>query len=240
MKRFAQLDGTAALELPQDKRLALFVYLAVKGRSGPVRRENVLGVFWPDRPEARARNLLSQSLCHLRKAVGPGLVRTSGARDVWLDPGRIRCDAVAFEEQLDRGDTEAALAHYQGPFLDGFLPRGIREFLGWIDLERHRLLRLATEGAKQLSLRAARDGGDLDTAVRWARWTRRHMPFDETTLRRLLELLASSGRRVEALREYRHFEERLGRELELEPDPRTRALVGSIRTGEAVTSIAPA
>jgi DNA-binding SARP family transcriptional activator len=227
-------ESAGLAEVSQDKRLALLTYLALEGRAGPVRREKVLGVFWPERSEPRARNLLSQALCQFRKALGEGAVRSSGARDVWLDPARVWCDAVAFQELLEAGRPEAALELYRGPLMDGFVPRGIHEFMEWLDLERPRLLGLARAAAMGLSDRAARRDGDLQRATARARWIVRQAPFDEAALRHLLELLARSGRCAEAVWEYRRFRDRMRRELDLEPDPRTRSLVGSLRGEEGV------
>ncbi|MGD2069575.1 MAG: BTAD domain-containing putative transcriptional regulator [Gemmatimonadota bacterium] len=215
--------------ISQDKRLALLNYLALEGREGPLRREKVLGVFWPERPEARARNLLSQGLCHLRKALGPDVVLSHGGGGVRLDPEKLWCDAVAFEQMLGLGRLELALDVYGGPLLEGFLPNGLHEFLDWVDRERRRLSDLARQAALDLSLRAARDPDETETAVAWARWALRQAPFDEAVLRHLVRLLADSGRSAEALWTYRRFRSRLRDDLDLDPDPSTEALVRAIR-----------
>jgi DNA-binding SARP family transcriptional activator len=214
----------------QDKRLALLAYLALEGRSGPVRRERILGVFWPEKPEPRARNLLSQALCHLRKALGEGVLLTSGASDVRLDPQRIWCDAVAFQDELDEGRAERALALCRGPLLTGFIPRGLHTFIDWVDQEQLRLGNLARRSALSLSQRAD-SVGDHVGAVRWARWALRVAPYDERLLRHLLELLIAEGRAAEAVWEYDRFEGRLLKDLELEPDRETSRLVEHIREG---------
>ncbi len=45
--------------------------------------------------------------------------------------GKLRCDAAAFEQALDRGELEEAVGLYSGPLLDGFHVRGADEFERW-------------------------------------------------------------------------------------------------------------
>lgn len=47
------------------QKLALLSYIAVEG---PVSRDNLLGMFWPEKPEERARHSLSQARSPLRPA----------------------------------------------------------------------------------------------------------------------------------------------------------------------------
>ncbi len=55
-------DGTSPSgAAAQRRRLALLAVLAASGESG-VTREKLIGLFWPDTDEARARAALAQAL----------------------------------------------------------------------------------------------------------------------------------------------------------------------------------
>ena len=57
--------------LAQPKRFALLTYLVMSKLDPTVGRDQVLGVFWPELDEKRARAALSQALYHLRQSLGP-------------------------------------------------------------------------------------------------------------------------------------------------------------------------
>jgi DNA-binding SARP family transcriptional activator len=113
-------DGASLkLLLRQPKRLGLLVYLRLRAPLGPVRRDTLLGLFWPDLPQDRARRALSQALYVLRRSLGNGLVDAGGQELVAVDPSGIWCDASRFEEALAAGDLEEALSLYRGDLLEG-------------------------------------------------------------------------------------------------------------------------
>ena len=64
----AEQSGTSLLAQP--KRAALVVYLALSSRTGVVRRDRLLALFWPDADEAHARRALNQALHYLRGVLG--------------------------------------------------------------------------------------------------------------------------------------------------------------------------
>ena len=70
----AALDGEPLTGFDSDKVRALLAFLAVESdkRPSPVahRRESLAGMFWPERPEHRARQNLSQILSNLRQLIG--------------------------------------------------------------------------------------------------------------------------------------------------------------------------
>ena len=58
----------------QPKRLALLAYLALMSGRGPVRRDVLLALFWPELGDEEARRALRQALHHLRRIVGEDVV----------------------------------------------------------------------------------------------------------------------------------------------------------------------
>ena len=73
--------------LAQPKRLCLLAYLAF--RAEPVTRSSVVALFWPNADEARGRNSLSQSLHHLRRSLGPGVIESVEGDRIQVSPASV-------------------------------------------------------------------------------------------------------------------------------------------------------
>jgi TolB-like protein/tetratricopeptide (TPR) repeat protein len=218
--------------LRQPKRLALLAYLAVGSPGSLVFRDSLLALLWPDHDDSHARRSLRQSLYHLRKDLGEAVIVGGGQGGVGVDPDRLWCDAVAFERAVVEDRLEAAVELYGGEFLAGFHPGSGPECERWLEETRDRLRRKAEAASSALIQRAEADG-DLDRAIRHARWLVEVMPCDERAGRTLIRLLAGSGDRAGAVTAYRALAARLDRELELQPDADTAALVAAVRAGTA-------
>jgi DNA-binding SARP family transcriptional activator len=206
------------------KRLALLSYLVLARPTGFQRRDRLLSLLWPEVDEPHARATLRQTLHALRVELGDDVLLNRGGEEVALDPGKLWCDARAFEQTLSLGDQESALVLYNGLLLDGFHPRGVAvEYEHWLDREREHLLMLAVDAAQRSAI-AAEDAADADAAQR--RWTRllSLAPYDEHAVRRLMQLHALQGRPAAAHAVYQRFEHRLRAELEIGPEPATVAL----------------
>src|ERR687888_466183 len=84
--------------LAQPKRLALLVYLAVAQPCGFHRRDTLLGLFWPELDEGRARAALRKAVLVLRRGLGAGALVGRGDEELGLGGGAVACDAVAFQQ----------------------------------------------------------------------------------------------------------------------------------------------
>jgi DNA-binding SARP family transcriptional activator/TolB-like protein len=213
------LTGEAAW----PKSLALLVYMARE--PGPDRRDEILGVLWPDRDEKRARRALNQLLYTLRKT-SPQLTLESVedavdfGREVWLD-------VEEFERRLEAGDPRDAVSLYEGPFLAD-LAVNEPDFDHWADRQRADLQRKFRKAALELAGQA-REAGDLDGAVTYCRRLVDSDTLDDEAQHLLIESLYLRGDRVGALRQYDVYRDLLARELEVEPLEHTRQLVERIR-----------
>jgi DNA-binding SARP family transcriptional activator/TolB-like protein len=213
------LTGEAAW----PKSLALLVYMARE--PGPDRRDEILGVLWPDRDEKRARRALNQLLYTLRKT-SPQLTLESVedavdfGREVWLD-------VEEFERRLEAGDPKGAVSLYEGPFLAD-LAVNEPDFDHWADRQRADLQRKFRKAALELAGQA-REAGDLDGAVTYCRRLVDSDTLDDEAQHLLIESLYQRGDRVGALRQYDVYRDLLARELEVEPLEHTRQLVERIR-----------
>ncbi len=148
--------------LQQPKRLGLLAYLAADPPRRFHRRDSLLGLFWPDLDQGHARAALRRSLHFLRGALGAEVVAGRGDEEIRVPDEALWCDAGALDRALRTGDPEGAVALYRGPFLEGLHVEGAAsEFQDWLDRERDRLRRQAS------------DGGDGADGARRARGARR-------------------------------------------------------------------
>lgn len=216
--------------LAQPKRLALLAYLASPRTPEFVARGVLLGLFWPERDQQRARHALRTSLHFLRRSLGRDVLVSRGDHEVGLDPLRLRCDATVLVAALDAGAYERALDLYGGDYLPGLRVDDAPEFERWLEGER-RWLRLRIRDAARRLTEAALARADGEEAERRVRRAAALDPWDESTLRLLMRVLTERGNRAGALRAYDRFTARLCDELRLEPSPETRALATRIRSG---------
>ncbi len=227
-----ELAGHNAAEagaiLAQPKRMGLLLYLALKPQSGWHRRDTLLGMFWGELEESRARNALSQALHHLRRGLGGDALPGQGVDLVRIEPGLLGCDAVEFEELARQGKFAEALAMYRGELAPGLHVEDAPDFGSWLDGERYRLREVAFSAATAVAS-ACETAGDQAGAINALRRAVEFRPEDEATLRRLMQLLDRSGDRASALRVYEQFAERLRRDLEVEPSPETQGLERELR-----------
>lgn len=214
--------------LQQPGRFALLVYLAMAGGRA-VRRDTLLGLFWPDSPEDRARHRLSQAVYHLRCSLGRDVIHGRGASGYGISREHLWCDAVEFVDACESGAHERALELYRGEFLAGFFPEGALGFERWMEQRRSGLRRMAADAA--LSLAESRLPGDTVGAATAARRAMRLTPFDEPSVRRVIRLLAEADDRVGALGAYESLRERLSREFGAEPSEATEELVRAVNEG---------
>jgi DNA-binding SARP family transcriptional activator/tetratricopeptide (TPR) repeat protein/TolB-like protein len=221
--------GDLGVALMQPKRLALLAYLALASRRGFHRRDTLVGLFWPESDEERARHALRQALHTLRRALGPGVIVGRGDNELGIDHAALWCDARAFQEALDADDLEGAISLYRGDLLPGFyVSNASPDFEHWLEAERARLKARASTAAWTLSSRAEGQG-DGAAAARWARIGLAFSPDDERSLRRLIALLDRVGDRAGALRAHDDFSRGLAAEFEAEPSAETKALIDSVR-----------
>lgn len=222
-----RIEGTdPPKELLWKKNLALLVYLA-QSPHGRRSRDHLIGLFWGDRPEEKARHSLNEALRVLRRAGGDGLIQST-ADQVTLDPALLTVDIQAFDTAQAAGDLARAAALTRGPFLEGFAVPGCSDFEDWVAGERFqinvRLVEALLGRAEELV-----DAGELAQARALADRATRVSPMSEEALRLALLVRALGGDRAEAVALYEDFATRLLQDLEMEPDDETVELAERIR-----------
>ena len=220
---------TTLVTFDTKKAVALLALLAVNGREQS--RERLASQLWPDSDAAHARGSLRRTLSVTAAAVGEGLSITRSA--VALRPGLVRVDVADFAALITRPDAlslERGVRLYRDDFLTGFSLRGCPDFEDWQAGTADRL-RQDLAGALERLVAACVQAGDLpralDHARRWLALDSLHEPAHQA----LIQLLAWTGQRSAALRQYRALVRVLSAELAVSPLPETTRLYDDVRAG---------
>ncbi|GLC24093.1 BTAD domain-containing putative transcriptional regulator [Roseisolibacter agri] len=216
------LDGAALRRRP----LTLLAFVASHGDVG-VSRECVLAAFWPASDAAHARNSLKQSMFALRRELGVDVL-VPGSATLRVDRRVLAVDALDLADALDRDDLPAALALYQGPFLDGVPMSGRPHLERWAERERERF---AYACGRVLETMAARATASGDRAAAIAAWRRRAAldPLSGQAAAGLMRALRDAGDTTAALDHWRVHDVLVRTELGVAPDPQVVALAEALR-----------
>ena len=222
--------GSIGGEWIEQRPGQLLKYL-ICARGRVVAAEEIAQALWPE-TDARALSSVRYFVHALRTRLEP----TRGPRTpssfiesrrggYSLNTQRVWVDATEFEElvatglaALAAGERDTALHRlepatnlYRGDFLAD------EPYAEWALSERDRFQELAGRALRALiELRLAAD--DLESAARHARRLADTEPYDNDAQRRHIELSLRRGRRTEAVRRYKLFQQRLQRNFDIEPD----------------------
>lgn len=220
------VDGhDAPREAQWQKHLALLIYLSLSPKQKRA-RDHLLGVFWSEKPDQKARHALNEAVRRLRKALGTGRLRSEGDVLVLSNEG-LEVDALRFVASAD-ATPEDALALLAGDFLEGFHVENAPEFDSWMAQERERYHTLAVSalvaaGEKRLV------GRRFDQATDSARRALGFSPRSEQAASLLMRASALAGEAAVALAAYREFANRLKEDTGETPSPALVALADRIR-----------
>ncbi|HEX6385264.1 MAG TPA: BTAD domain-containing putative transcriptional regulator, partial [Anaerolineae bacterium] len=221
------------------KAQALLCYLALNSHTHS--RQELVGYFWGESPEEKARVSLRVLLSKVRQHnLEPYLVITretvtfNRQAAYWLD-------VEAFENCLERGrDADPAARQellrqavdlYRGDFLDGFNPDDALGFEEWMLAQRERLRQLALSALDELVQRYIQQE-TYEPGIEYARRLLALDPWHEGAHRQLMWLLARTGQRGAAIAQYEICRDVLMNELGLEPGEETKELYEKIRAME--------
>lgn len=227
------VDGEERVVNLQSKRIAILAYLAM-AKGSYQRRDSVVGMFWPELSQDRARAALRKALHSLRASLGSRFIATRGDEEIGLAHAQVECDAMQFFQRFQAGDPARAMDLYQGDFLPGFYLADSPRFEQWANSERTKL-RAAASGASIQLAEQCEARGNLSKAVFWARNAEALFPEREEIGRLLMAMLAASGDKSAALLKYAEIKNYLAREFLADPSPETEALAANIRAQTAST-----
>jgi predicted ATPase/DNA-binding SARP family transcriptional activator len=226
-------DRPVAADAWRLRKAKTLVKLLVLARGHRMHREALVAVLWPDRDGASAANNLHQALYVARRALDGASGALCCLRDdvvllsedvtPWLDTEAFEAACRRARRTRDPHDYRTAAELYRGDLLpeDRFedWAEGPREAL------RERRLGLLVEYAEVLSGRGEHTQVvDILGAVTAAE------PFHEGAYRTLMQALAASGRRYEALAAFDRLRDALTEEYAADPEPATRRLYRDLLT----------
>lgn len=210
----------------QGRQLALLAVLAL-ARGRGVTRDKLIALLWPESAVDRARRQLSDAVYIVRAALGDEVVRSAGD-ELALVESVIGSDVAQFDQLIDAGQLEGAVALAAGPLLDGFHISDAAEFERWLDGERARLSeRFAGALASLAEQSEARR--DSAAAVAWWRRLAAHDPYSGRVALRLMRALEAAGDRAGALQHARAHAALLRADFDAEPEPDVAAFAERLR-----------
>lgn len=243
------LDGRPLIGLATDKIRALLIYLAVE-QDRPHRRSALVGLLWPDTPEAAARHSLSQALFVLRQALDDRqgdsctLVSTrqdiqfNNAGDHWLDVVAFASLIQSCGEHPQPSLCDATIARlqraaeiYRGDFLGQFFLADSTTFEEWALLKREHYHRLIMDSLQRLTLHREQRG-EYAAAAQHLRRQIALEPWHEAAYYHLMQLLARDDQRGAALACYASCCQALSTELGVAPSLETQTLYQQIAAGD--------
>lgn len=226
--------------IASKKARGLLTYLALAhGKSAS--REQIAAMFWPDSGDNEARQSLRQALSALRKALGAGAgdwLRTDGGQIV-LSSERIEVDVDRILEGLASDEDEQALIGSQratGPLLPDHT-FGSAEIDDWLRDERARV----QDACRRLLFRCVENPTLDDERRIEIYWQILALePACEEAHRGLMRAYARTGRRSQALGQFKTCEDALARHLDASPSQATRQLFDELRAGDTAADSEPA
>jgi DNA-binding SARP family transcriptional activator len=246
-----KINDEIVVGIKTNKARALLAYLALEADRSH-RRSVLAEYFWPNKPAGAGRNSLKQALSNIRNSLAdqdsssPFLlvdreeIQFNSGSNYWIDTQEFATlikDTRAHQHQnietckhcVDR--LRQAVELYQGDFLDQFSLSDSAVFEEWVVTNREALQRQMSDAFRCL-IAHEKHNGDYREACQLAYRLVELEPWNEENHRGLIDLLALSGQRSAALKQYRTCRQILADELGAEPSEETRELYIRIRDGK--------
>ena len=218
------------------RKLALLAWLALNRR--PASRDRLIGLFWADRNEERARNSLSDALSHLRRVLGRDALPAYQDEIVLAEETPLSVDVLELDAAARAGEHDRVIDLYTGPFLDSVYVDAAPGFEHWCDRVRARVDSLVAAACRARCVELSR-GGDWELCEAVARKWLQVEPTSGAAATYLLDALTAPGTysaQLAAIREHDALAERVRREFGVGLDPavtaRVRELTRMLQSGE--------
>lgn len=227
------IDDEPLIGLDSGKARALLCYLAVNGRTHS--RHTLANLLWGELPDSDARRNLRGVILKLRQFLDPYLqvshqtVALNPDAPVWLDTAIFQ--SGLHQNEKNGAGWQTAVHLYRGEFLQEFYIRQAPEFDNWLQEQRtwfHNQA-IAAHDAWASHLQAQ---GDYAQGIGVARQLLTLEATREASHRLLMQLLALSGQRTAALRQFEQCQKLLETELGVDISMETAVLHDQIRNGE--------
>jgi DNA-binding SARP family transcriptional activator/tetratricopeptide (TPR) repeat protein len=223
--------------ISSKKARALLAYVAMQDAMR-ISRERLATLLWPDRVDRQARQNLRKCIASLRHDLArhADALLIIDAETVAIRDG-LAVDARQLRKLADTDRTtglEDAAALYRGQFLSDLAMDG-EEFRDWVSSERERLDAAAGMILSALASHADQ-AGDARTALAVSARLTAIDPLREDWLRLSLTIAARHVGRDKALTQAKSFVALLRKELDVEPEAETTALIEQIKAGRIAPS----
>lgn len=226
-----EMDGEIVRGFHSRKEIALLCYLAARRQR--VTREHLVGLFWGEESDSKARTNLSRALYNIAQIL-PGCLEHDRQSITFPGSAPTWIDAAECIEQQSMGTPHAlaiAADLYRGDFMVELYLDNCPEFELWLLQEREIWRQRAVQIFDSLIAYHERVG-EYVSALNFANRMLTLEPWREETHRQTMRLLALSGQRTAALKQFEMAARILEQELGAEPTAETLALVERIRTDE--------
>src|SRR5687767_11684265 len=233
------LDNTP-ITTDRRKAVALLAYLAMN--RGKQTRELLSGLFWPEYEQAKAFSNLRRTIWEVHQVIGEGWLIAERESLHLNENKEIDLDISRFQELLVQSHQQSESAHripllveatklYRNHFLTGFSLKDAYSFNEWAYAESEELRQKLAVALTTLSKDYCALG-QAEKAIPHARRLISLDPLNESAHRQLMEVYIQAGQHSAAMKQYQTCEQTLRKELNLDPQPETRALYKKIRKGE--------
>jgi len=228
------------IPVERRKAVALLAYLAIeRGQHG---RESLSALLWPDYDQPKAFTNLRHTLWEIQQSIGEGWLITTREKiglnkdiDVWLDVGQFESLLTQSRAENDTSLRIPLLVEstklYRNHFMTGFSLKDAPNFNEWAFVESEDL-RGQLAGALTSLSEDYCALGQAEKAIPYARRLITLDPLNESAHRRVMNVYLQAGQLSAALKQYQLCEEILRKELNIDPQPETRALYKKIRKRE--------
>jgi len=206
------------------KGMALLIYLAEA--QGPVGRDVIATMLWPESSEEVVRARLRRLLHRLRLTLGDDVLTVDRSTVRWSPAIDLQVDSRLFEQACDRGEFERACRLYQHDFLEGFSPGDCPQFDEWAFFRKEALRGRAIQ-ALERAVHEKNASGDYAAAAAHAGRLVAFDPLSEVYGRHLVRNLVLAGDRAAAARHLKALTQRLRDELDVTPEAETRSLLNA-------------
>jgi DNA-binding SARP family transcriptional activator len=227
-------------KLPPAKAQELLSYLLLN-RDRPHYREAVATVLWDNKPTVQSKQYLRRALWQIQSTFSAWQVSPDKtivlAEGDWIQfnlQARIWVDAIYFEQSCT--PSKGVL----GQYLNAEDVRRLREatqlyrssllegcYQDWCLFEREKFRQMFLGTLDKLML-YCEINGEYETGIEYGRCILRYDQAREHTHRRLMRLYCLSGKRTDALHQYKQCTSILGKELGIKPTRTTSELFEKI------------
>jgi TolB-like protein/two-component SAPR family response regulator/Tfp pilus assembly protein PilF len=226
-------DSSGCDVLPSSRKSrALLAYLALNADQW-VPRSRITRLLWDRVPEEQGRASLRQALHELSRAMGPmfAMIMETERERVRLLSETVWVDALAITLPTGSASRDGLpeLNVFSGSLLLDGLDNLSDEFDHWLVSERQRLEERIRRWNEANIRGGAQDPSGREPRIEVARRVVAVDPTNEEAVRDLMQALANTGQRAQAVHEYERCRAILRSRLDLEPAAETQRLYRDLR-----------